>query len=80
MIYLRLYNGDLVREDDIVGIFDLDLSTEAPASRKFLRESEAKGIVRVASRDIPRSFIVTKDSVYLSHSSKSAIFKSLSEE
>ncbi|MBQ7365142.1 MAG: DUF370 domain-containing protein [Clostridia bacterium] len=79
MIYLRLYNGYLIREEDIVGIFDLDSATEALASRKFLRESEARGRVRVASRSIPRSFIVTKDAVYLSHSSKSALFKTLTE-
>ena len=79
MIYLRLYNGYLIREDEIVGIFDLDSATEALASRKFLRTSEEKKLVRVAAKDIPRSFIVTKDAVYLSHSSKSALLKSLNE-
>lgn len=79
MIYLRLYNGYLLKEEEIVGIFDLDTATEAFPTRKFLREAEAKGMVRVASRSIPRSFIVTNDHVYLSHSSKNALIKSLSE-
>ena len=79
MIYLRLYHNYLIEEDEIVGIFDLDSATEAFPTRKFLREAEAKGIVRVASRSIPRSFIVTKDAVYLSHSTKSALVKSLFE-
>ncbi len=79
MIYLRLYHNYLIEEDEIMGIFDLDSATEAFPTRKFLREAEAKGIVRVASRSIPRSFIVTKDAVYLSHSTKSALVKSLFE-
>ena len=79
MIYLRLYHDFLIEEDEIVGIFDLDSATEAFPTRKFLREAEARGIVRVASRGIPRSFIVTETAVYLSHSSKSALIKSLYE-
>ena len=79
MIYLRLYHNYLIEEDEIVGIFDLDSATEAFPTRKFLREAEAKGIVRVESRSIPRSFIVTMDAVYLSHSTKSALVKSLFE-
>ena len=79
MIYLRLYPDYLIEEDDIIGIFDLDVATEAFPTRKFLREAEAKGLVRVASKNIPRSFIVTENAVYLSHSTKSALLKSLTE-
>lgn len=79
MIYLRLYHDYLIEEDEIVGIFDLDSATETFPTRKFLREAEARGIVRVASKSIPRSFIVTTDAVYLSHSSKSALLKNLYE-
>ena len=79
MIYLRLYPDYLIKEEEIVGIFDLDSATEAFPTRKFLREAEAKGIVRVASKNIPRSFILTENAVYLSHSTKSALIKSLSE-
>ena len=79
MIYLRLYPDYLIEEDEIVGIFDLDTATEAFPTRKFLREAEARGIVRVASKNIPRSFVVTESAVYLSHSTKSALYKTLSE-
>ena len=79
MSYLRLYPYYLIEEDEIVGIFDLDTSTEAFPTRKFLREAEAKGLVRVASKNIPRSFVVTENAVYLSHSTKSALLKMLYE-
>ena len=79
MIYLRLYPDYLIEEDEIVGIFDLDTATEAFPTRKFLREAEAKGIVRVASKNIPRSFVVTESEVFLSHSTRSALYKTLTE-
>lgn len=79
MIFLKLYPSYLLKEEDIVGIFDLDSATEAFPTRKFLREAEAKGMVRVASKSIPRSFVVTENAVYLSHSTKSALLKSLYE-
>ncbi len=79
MIYLRLYPDYLIEENEIIGIFDLDSATEAFPTRKFLREAEAKGLVRVASKNIPRSFVVTENAVYLSHSTKSALIKSLLE-
>lgn len=79
MIRLRLYPDYLIEEDEIIGIFDLDSATEAFPTRKFLREAEAKGLVRVASKNIPRSFVLTQNAVYLSHSTKGALLKSLSE-
>lgn len=79
MIFLRLYPDYLIKEEEIVGIFDLDSATETFPTRKFLREAEAKGLMRVASKNIPRSFIVTENAVYLSHSTKSALIKSLNE-
>ena len=79
MIYLRLYPDYLIEEEEIIGIFDLDSATEAFGTRKFLREAEAKGLIRVASKNIPRSFVLTENAVYLSHSTKSALIKSLSE-
>ena len=78
-MFLSLYNGYLLKEEDIVGIFDLDSATEMPTSRRFLREAEALGKMRVAAKNIPRSFVVTKDAVYLSHASASSLIKTLSE-
>lgn len=78
-MFLRLHNGYLLKEEEIIGIFDLDSATEMPTSRKFLRESEAKGKMRVAVRNIPRSFVVTDKAVYLSHSTAFSLHKNLKE-
>lgn len=78
-MFLRLYHDYLLKEEEIIGIFDLDSATEMPTSRKFLREAEAKGNMRVAAKNIPRSFVVSDSHVYLSHSSGTALLKSLHE-
>lgn len=78
-MFLSLYNGHLLKEEEIIGIFDLDSATEMRDSRRFLRESEAQGRMRVAAKNIPRSFVVTSDAVYLSHASAASLMKSLSE-
>ncbi len=76
---LSLYNGHLLKEEEIIGIFDLDSATEMPTSRRFLREAEAKGQMRVAAKSIPRSFVISENAVYLSHISPSSLIKSLCE-
>ena len=78
-MFLSLYNGYLLKEEEIIGIFDLDSATEMRDSRRFLREAEAQGKMRVAAKNIPCSFVVTSDAVYLSHSSAASLMKSLAE-
>lgn len=78
-MFLSLHNGYLLKEEEIIGIFDLDSATEMRDSRRFLREAEAGGKMRVAAKNIPRSFVVTADAVYLSHASASSLYKSLTE-
>ncbi len=77
MSYLRLFGDHLLREEEIVGIFDLDSATEMPVSRLFLRCREAEKRLVTASKNIPRSFIVTSDRVYFSHTTSRALLKNL---
>lgn len=78
-MFLSLYNGYLLKEEEIIGIFDLDSATEMRDSRRFLREAEAQGKMRVAAKNIPRSFVISDNAVYLSHTTASALYKSLTE-
>ncbi len=53
----------------IVGIFNLDGSTGVntdQTTRRFLAQKEAEGLVTVLGDDLPKSFIVTLEGVYLS--------------
>ena len=43
MKYLHLGKGTLVREDEILGIFDLDITSQSHLTRKFLSMAEKAG-------------------------------------
>ena len=58
MRYLHLGKGAVVRSDEIVGIFDLDITSQSHLTRKFLAASEKAGAVESASEDLPKSFVV----------------------
>lgn len=50
----------------VVGIFDMDATTQGTDdTRSFLARAEREGRLDIVSADIPRSFVVTLDRVYL---------------
>ena len=58
MKYLHLGKGMVVRDDEIVGIFDLDITSQSHLTRKYLDACEKAGEVETASDDLPKSFVV----------------------
>ncbi|MBO5089913.1 MAG: DUF370 domain-containing protein [Clostridia bacterium] len=75
-MYIHLGNEIVVREDEIVGIFDLDTTTVSKHSRKFLEISEKQKKVINVSYELPKSFVVTKDKkVYISQISTATLQK-----
>lgn len=82
-MYLHLGQAVVVRERDIVGIFDLDNASWSHRTRAFLEKAEREGRVVNAASDLPRSFVVCGDGrgqvVYLSQLS-SATLKGRAEE
>ena len=64
-----------VDDREIIGIFDLDESTKSPITRKFLRDSQKKGILNTRSRDIPKSFLVCDRFVCLIKKSFTYLYK-----
>lgn len=68
-MYVHIGGNCTISDRLILGIFSLDSTTEGrsnPATRRFLTENEAAGRLMVLTDDLPRSFIVTFDGVYLS--------------
>ena len=60
-MYLHAGNNKIIREKDIIGIFDMDNSTVSHITRKYLAEAERDGRLLAASDEIPKSFIVYKE-------------------
>ena len=60
-MYLHIGNGESVRDDRIIGIFDLDTATVSSITRNFISTEEKKKNVEYADTDLPRSFLLCKD-------------------
>ena len=59
MRYLHLGKGSVVRSDEIVGIFDLDITSQSHLTRKFLAAcGEGRRGRSGAAEDLPKSFVV----------------------
>lgn len=60
----------VLKDTDIIGIFDLDNTTVSKVSRNFLECMEKKGKVINVSEKLPKSFLVSEyggeDKVYIS--------------
>ena len=78
-MYLHLGKGKIVSTEDIVGIFDLDITSQSHLTRKYLTMAEKAGEVVNASEDIPKSFVVCRSSnkkiLYLSQMASATLLK-----
>ncbi len=82
-MYLHLGAGAVVRTDSIVGVFDLDNTSQSQITRRYLAAAEKSGQVVNVAEDIPKSFVVCRDgdktAVYLSQMSPQTLFKRIAE-
>ena len=78
-MYLHLGSGALVEKKSIIGIFDLDNTSQSHLTRKYLNIADKSGQVINVAEDIPKSFIVCKDEsgmkIYLSQMSTQTLLK-----
>ena len=78
-MYLHLGKGKIVSTEDIVGIFDLDITSQSHLTRKNLTMAEKAGEVVNASEDIPKSLVVcragNKKILYLSQMASATLLK-----
>ena len=78
-MYLHLGKGKIISTDSVVGIFDLDITSQSHLTRKYLSMADKAGRVINAAEDIPKSFVVCREgevsSVYLSQMATSTLLK-----
>jgi len=78
-MYLHLGKGTVVNTGEIIGIFDLDITSQSHLTRKYLSMAEKAGQVINAAEDIPKSFVVCSDegkiSVYLSQMATATLLR-----
>ena len=61
-MYIHLGQDTLVKKNEIIGIFDLDTATVSGITKKYINEKEKEKKVEYTDFDLPRSFIIVKNS------------------
>ena len=78
-MYLHLGKGAVIRQSEIVGIFDLDITSQSHLTRKYLSIADKAGRVVNAAEDLPKSFVVCasgrENTVILSQMSCATLLK-----
>ena len=60
-MYLSIGNDLAVRENSIIGIFDMDTATLSAVTRSFLSEKQKQLLVETAAIELPKSFILFEE-------------------
>lgn len=75
-MYLHIGENKLIKEEDIIGIFDSDTSTVSKITRKLLSEAQKNGTLETIGL-FPKSFIVVTenktDKIYFSQLSSKTL-------
>ncbi len=81
-MYIHIGGEYSLSDSWIIGIFDIDQTTSyGQDTKNFLKQQEDLGRLDMVSEEIPRSFIVTLDRVYLSPlSAKTLVARSKNKE
>ena len=78
-MYLHLGQDLIVRQADIVGVFDLDNASSSHITRDFLKKADRSKQVELVAEDIPKSLVLVSaggnTTVYLSQLSTATLQK-----
>lgn len=83
-MYLHLGQDVVVRQQDVVGIFDMDNTTISRYTRQYLAKAERTGQVTTITIELPKSFAVcserhrrgkTDQKVYISQIAPRTLYK-----
>ena len=65
-MYLHIGEDTIIKDRDIIGIFDMDTSTVNKATRDYLKKAEQEKRVVYVNYDLPKCFVVTNKKIYIS--------------
>lgn len=70
-MYLHIGNSQMIPARRVIGVFDLEITSQSKITSAFLKNAEREGVVIDACEDIPKSFLICdhpyhKQIVYLS--------------
>ncbi len=74
-MYINIGEEFVLKTQDITGIFDMDKTTVNKATRDFLARAQKENRVVLTSYELPKSFIISKDKIYISPLNTSTLLK-----
>ncbi len=78
-MYIPIGSDMSLRDESIIGIFDLDNTSCSRDTRAFLKQAEDSGQVVTVTDELPKAFVLTReftlDRVYLTQFSAATIEK-----
>ena len=74
-MYVHLGNEITINDKGIIGIFDIENTSLGNDTREFLKKSTDTGKIVNVSYEMPKSFIVCDNKVYISEISASSLYK-----
>ena len=85
MGYLHIGQSVMLEDRRIIGIFDLDITSQSKITRTFLNQAEEESVVVEVSEDIPKSFLVCdhpyhRQIVYISQLNTSTLARRAAEQ
>lgn len=84
-MYLYLGGSTVVAGRDIIGIFDLDITSQSYRTRRYLNRAERQGEVITVGEDLPKSFVLcqsargSRQRVYLAQPASATLARRLRE-
>lgn len=77
-MYLYLGGETAIKSDKIIGIFDMDTSTVNKATRDYLSKAEQDKRIIYVNYELPKSFVVCDDKIYVCPLNTATLLKRLS--
>lgn len=74
-MYVNIGGDKFILSEDIIGVFDFDNTTTSRITRDFLFRCEKENKSENAVTDIPHSFVITDEKVYIAQASSQTIKK-----
>lgn len=79
-MYLHLGQNTVVKDKEIIGIFDMDNTTISKITREYLSKKQKNGEVINVSLELPKAFVICsnkkkEENVYITQISASTLLK-----
>ena len=78
-MFIHLGENCIIRKKDMIGVFDIENTSTSKITRDYLNKMGKEKKVVYVSYDMPKSFVVTKDTVYISSLASQTLIKRFGE-